>query len=339
MLNFIENKTKKIIFIIVAALLVAVLLAGIIFTCIYFCTDLKEEPRVMGYYAYPHALTNEQLDNIHMAKYTHILFGFAHANKETGLPEFRDNAEEALVHLISYRESRNLNFKLILSIGSFIPNKLLTDEGRQEYAQACLYLLNKYNLDGIDIDWEFPATKDEDYAFGMLLYEIRQAIGNDHILSFAATNIPALAARFDNKLIKKTVDFVNVMCYDFSLEKQSDLFTTTMVMLNYVAAQGYKKSQLNVGVPFYGRSSSPEYEYNHYYEIKEKAAKGELTIVEKSNYSYAYGEYGQVTFDTVNIMKKKAKFVKNGGYGGIFTWHISCDDNNDLLDAMALVRE
>lgn len=337
MILSIQNKALKIFLIICIVLLILVILAGIVLCGISYSKDKDlKDVRIMGYYIGD--LTNDELDKIKLNEYTNILYGFAYANETTGFPDLSEAKKSGLVNFLAYKQKHNLDLKFQLCIGSFDTEKLLDESYRKEYASKCKELVDTYNLDGIDIDWEYPQNDAEYYAFGQLLYEIRQAIGNSKLLSFAATTTLYQVDEYDNKLIQSVVDYVNVMTYDFSLEKQSNVITTKIILLNYFVTKGYKKSMLNIGVPFYGRSASKEYEYYGYNSLMDMVDNGELTLVEKSDYSYAYGQYGQVSFDTAKITKKKAKFVKRCNFGGIFTWHISCDRNNELLDAMLYAK-
>lgn len=58
------------------------------------------------------------------------------------------------------------------------------------FIESALQLLKRYSLDGIDLDWEFPAwppnkdIKQKD-QFVQLLKEMRYAFGNKYLLSVA----------------------------------------------------------------------------------------------------------------------------------------------------------
>lgn len=335
-----SNKSIKLI----ALLLIIVFILGMIalfsYLGIYFYKEKDINVKVMGYYTGD--LNSDQLDLINMSSYTHIFYAFAVPNMETGLPELSIEKSNALNNFMEYLTNKKLNIKVLLSIGGGGIPWPINDTNKNQmipaFVNECKNLVELYKLDGIDVDWEFPTTQSDMNNFCQLMVELRNVLGEDKLLSYAATTNLAEVSKYDNKTLSKVCDFVNVMTYDFSLEKQAPINTVKTIMLNFFVTKGYKKSQINLGIPFYGRSASSRYEYSSYQSIMNKVEEGELKIVEKANYSYAESEYGKVTFDTVNIVKKKAKFVKEAGFGGIFTWHISCDRNNELLNAMCLVK-
>lgn len=60
----------------------------------------------------------------------------------------------------------------------------------RRFVDSALQLLKKYSLDGIDLDWEFPAWPPRENAYEKsqfieLLEEMRAAFGNKYLISVA----------------------------------------------------------------------------------------------------------------------------------------------------------
>ena len=93
---------------------------------------------------------------------------------------------------------------------------------RAAFVQECVAICEQYQIDGFDIDWEYPtyAAKDGDHINGaspadwenfvLLFKEMREAMP-DKILSYAASDSGKYT---DNYGVMPYVDYINVMTYD-----------------------------------------------------------------------------------------------------------------------------
>ena len=87
-----------------------------------------------------------------------------------------------------------------------------------QFVNSAYKHIQDYNLDGIDLDWEFP-TKDNglDYSsadtenFNKLVKKLREKLGTSKIISVAANSSPKY---YDFNYIMQYVDYLNVMTYD-----------------------------------------------------------------------------------------------------------------------------
>lgn len=66
------------------------------------------------------------------------------------------------LHLLPKLREWNPEMKIVLSVGGWgadgFSDMAMTEEGRRNFAKSCLDAVEKYNLDGIDIDWEYPCN-------------------------------------------------------------------------------------------------------------------------------------------------------------------------------------
>lgn len=99
---------------------------------------------------------------------------------------------------------------------------------RLNFANSCVELINTYNFDGIDLDWEYPGyepnggTPDDKQNFTFLLQYLRAALdeleitnGQDYLLTscFGAAQERMESIEWENVI--PLVDMVNLMTYDF----------------------------------------------------------------------------------------------------------------------------
>ena len=66
------------------------------------------------------------------------------------------------LHLLPRLRAWNPEMKIVLSVGGWgadgFSHMAMTEDGRRKFARSCLDAVEKYNLDGIDIDWEYPCS-------------------------------------------------------------------------------------------------------------------------------------------------------------------------------------
>ena len=116
--------------------------------------------------------------------------------------------------------------KIVLSVGGWgadgFSDMAMTEEGRRNFAKSCLDAVEKYNLDGIDIDWEYPCSdaagigadpRDKE-NFTALLATLREYLGKDRIVSIAVGASQRCIADTQMDKVAEIVDYVQLMTYD-----------------------------------------------------------------------------------------------------------------------------
>ncbi|KYQ93197.1 speract/scavenger receptor domain-containing protein [Tieghemostelium lacteum] len=211
-------------------------------------------------------------------QYTHIHFAFANITTEFGIALDQPKEFEWFVTMSG--------FKKIISFGGWAfstdPSTTWTfvrmaKEGKPIFIQNLLEFINKYNLDGVDFDWEYPGTEDIPGAAnhaGMedgenyldFLKDLRAVLPSGKSISIAAPASYWYLKGFPIAEISKVVDYIVYMTYD--LHGQWDIgipslggylkshvnWTETLQALTMITKAGVPSNKVIMGIGLYGRS-------------------------------------------------------------------------------------
>lgn len=144
-------------------------------------------------------------------------------------------------------------------------NMAATATGRNNFIKDVMNKVRQYNVDGVDMDWEFPNTSDgTDATFTLLMKELSDSLHRDarYYLSSAIT-----AGKYSGGIrdairneIFPYVDIFNIMAYDdfnttVPYRHHSD-YTLAQTCLNYwLTTRGMPAAKAVLGLPAYGRPS------------------------------------------------------------------------------------
>ncbi len=327
---------KKAFAISMAVLLIILVILTGVFTGLYFEYEPVESYRIVGYAM--HDIVGH-FDEIHMENYTHIIYGFVDLSANETEPKIDERSENALAATAQYIKDHNLSTKLMVSLGGGGISKFTrTEESRSIVVEYMRKLIDKYDLKGIDVDWEYPmrATGGNEYSmkdpknYLALMTDFRTAFGKDIELSIALCGSITFMNDVLNAKMAKVLDFVNVMTYDMGLRDQCTFTETTASMYNAFLG-GYKKSQLNFGLPFYSRCPDQGYDYFSYDQLVEMTENGTIKPVSSKNKTYALLDGHRLSFDTHDNLMRKVRHVKERGYGGVFCWYVNYNLDGSLM--------
>ncbi|MGZ3455574.1 MAG: glycoside hydrolase family 18 protein [Polyangiales bacterium] len=215
------------------------------------------------------------------------------------------------------------------------------------------------------------AGKPEDTQnFTKLLAAMRTALGPSKLLTIAAPAGPAIIKQLEVGKIHPYLDSINIMTYDFhgAWEKQtghnSPLFASpgdpspagwnTDGAVKAYLAGGVPAGKIIVGGAFYGRGWSGVPATNHgLFQSATGASPGtiEAGILDwhdlVANYLPTYEKHVDdaagvpflydaakqifISYDDPASLGRRAKYVKDGGLGGIMIWELSSDDKAHTL--------
>ena len=177
---------------------------------------------------------------------------------------------------------------------------------RKVFIENVMDVLKKYNLSGIDYDWEHPKTKAEETAYGKLIQESAE---RGITVSIAAAGWQKFRPE-----VFQYLTHVNIMCYDYP-KKHSTLAHAIKDVEAFIS-MGCPPAKINLGVPFYGRHVDSR-ESLPYSKLKLKGSQEDLID----------GYY----FNNKTTLKAKAKLVKKMNLSGMMIWQIEQDDSDMTL--------
>ena len=247
-------------------------------------------------------------------------------------------------------KARSNNAKILLGINdgagdgkTNFKNMASSPQGRTNFIRDIMNVVRTQQLDGVDMDWEFPTTSDgTDVTFTALMKELADSLHRDgrYYLSCAITAGKYAGGIRDavrNELFP-VVDFFNIMAYDdFSTttpyRHHSDYALANLCLNYWINTRGMPASKAVLGVPAYGRPSGITQTNTvlSYRNILSQGGNPQLdsAVVSAgsfSNYTIYYN--GQYT------VKRKAKLAKDIAAGVMFweKWQ-DAPDANSLLKA------
>ncbi|GAV04780.1 hypothetical protein RvY_15006 [Ramazzottius varieornatus] len=227
------------------------------------------------YRKYPGRFTVADVDSS-LCTYIVVAFGKIENNSLTTL-EWND--EETFRKLVALRDDSRPSLKILLSIGGWtLSNQLIavskTKQSRTAFAASVVRNLRYWELDGLDVDWEYPdaALKEQYSALLLVLREAFEVEAKERSiprLALAAAVHFTSDGGYDGKVLDQTLDLVNVMSYDlhgaWDREKVGHHAPLFRGPFGQVSGQsvsavvkawehlGVSKNKLVVGLPMYGR--------------------------------------------------------------------------------------
>ncbi|CAO3630695.1 unnamed protein product [Cunninghamella blakesleeana] len=217
-------------------------------------------------------------NNIAWSKLDHIYYAFGIPDESGKISGFDQSQLQQVV-----KQAHDNQKTISLSVGGwtgskYFSNLVISDTSRTAFADTLTKLVNDYNLDGIDIDWEYPNSpngvacnannpKDTD-NYLELMKLLRKQLGDKKLITAAVAINPfndgSQEPSYDlNSAWGTTVDYLNVMVYDLAGMWNPTTFANAALKGNGQAGSvdgaikawsdaGFPKNKLVVGVPFYG---------------------------------------------------------------------------------------
>ena len=219
-------------------------------------------------------------------KITHINYAFVDVVDGLVQP-YMGNDSINLVRLHALK-AQNPALKVLVSIGGWARSKgfsdaALTAESRQRFITSAIAFLKRHQLDGLDIDWEYPGLlgdnnphRPEDKTnFTLMLKSLRSALdkegaenGRHYLLTIASAASEAYLDHTEMDIAHQYLDFINIMTYDYvggwsdTVWHHTNLYSpyangvrgrsTQRAVQEHIAA-GIPAEKLVIGVAFYGR--------------------------------------------------------------------------------------
>src|SRR6185369_17235365 len=147
-----------------------------------------------------------------------------------------DNASK-LSSLVSTGHANNV--KVLISVGgwnngddSAFRSFASTSSGRTTFTNNIINFVNQYNLDGVDIDWEYPDAGTEPANYTSLMTQLSTEMHNrGKLLTCAVVGNDSTGDRVQSTVFSK-VDSLNIMAYDAN-SYQHSTYTYATQCLDY----------------------------------------------------------------------------------------------------------
>src|SRR5688572_8600187 len=118
-------------------------------------TEIRSTPKIIAYYMGD----GSDLGRYNINQLTHIIYSFLHLNGNQ-LSFDSDTDKLALQRLVALKK-QHPQLKVMLSLGGWGGCETCSDifssaDNRKLFAQSTLAIIQQYQADGIDLDWEYP---------------------------------------------------------------------------------------------------------------------------------------------------------------------------------------
>ena len=183
------------------------------------------------------------------------------------------------------------------------------------------YILES-GYDGLDIDWEYPAENSSEWEYmTFLLADLRDELAGSGVSVSIAATVWYIVPWHD---VSDQVDFLNTMSYDLSTEDEHSpmwlLQNDANKCHNYLKMP---KSKIVLGLPFYTNRFRALWDQvgwnsvvNAYPNLSPSVNTASMTTGNGTSMH---------SFNGVNLIKDKCKWVKDNGYGGVMIWAYDTD--------------
>ena len=198
------------------------------------------------------------------------------------------NDDQNLAALVALKHEHP-SLKVLISVGGWLgsgnfSDMALTGESRRRFIESAITFITRHQLDGLDIDWEYPAQAgagnrfrpEDKHNYTLLFKELRKRFDKEekrlHRHLFLTTATGATSTFLEHTEmgdVQRYVDTVNLMAYDYyeptddsTTGNHAPLFTDPSDPKNISADKsvheyeqaGVPAGKIVLGVPFYGHS-------------------------------------------------------------------------------------
>jgi GH18 family chitinase len=212
--------------------------------------------RIVGY------VTDWEVDvnHIQFDKLTHINYAFLIPNRDGTFAPLANAGK--LKEVVAQAHAQGVN--VLISVGGWgwddeFETLAADSQTRAAFVGELAQFVQDYDLDGADIDWEYPGPEpDSAQNFVALMQALEQALKPQGKLLTAAVIASGSTGQGVSTEALTTMDFVNIMAYDGPGTQHASLAYAEDA-LAYWSGRGLPPEKLVLGVPFYSRPGEVPY--------------------------------------------------------------------------------
>lgn len=314
------------------------------------------------------------IEQYELDKLTHLIFCFSRLQGNAIVLK-NNKDEEKLKRFIALKE-KYPRLKVLVSFGGWggcetCSDVFASDSGRKEFAISVKDLLQKYNADGIDIDWESPviggyknhkSSKDDKANFTELIKELRKTLPPKSEICFDANSFKEFIDKsIDWNEVMPLVDFVNLMTYGLPSDERgytgyhSALYSSSFQnesvdkAILTLDSLGVPMNKIIIGAAFYsvvyenvdslnnGLGRAGKFKaYVNYNKLLDNYTVNEdyeyhWDSISKAPFLYNKQQKIFVTFDDKKSVSLKTKYAIDKNLGGIMFWQLKGDTYREGL--------
>ncbi|KAA6431449.1 glycoside hydrolase family 18 protein [Dyadobacter flavalbus] len=262
------------------------------FCCFHFTDTFAQKKKkyvVNAYVGGFRGLVNTE--EIDADKLTHINYAFV--NVQDSLAVLTNLATDSTnFRKLNELKLKNPDLQILISIGGWawsenFSDAVLTPTSRLLFAKSSVDIIRQYNLDGVDIDWEYPAMRGEEgnvfrpedkQNFTLMFKALREELnmlekekGRKFLLTAAVGGSKSFIDNTEMGLLQPYMDYIFIMTYDYGGKNgtvghhtnlygygnSSDVSSADQSVKNFIAA-GVPASKIGLGAAFYGKGWEAE---------------------------------------------------------------------------------
>jgi chitinase len=240
---------------------------------------------------------------------------------------------------------------------------------RAAFIMNVMSVIEEYDFDGVDIDWEYPSSASDESKLTKLVTEMRAAMGTTLSISIAGPNNDGIAQYFDVPSLLPMLDWFTIQTYDYSDPKTSatsyhdaPLYSignkgSVDDSVQYYLKHGATSAKLLIGLPFYGKQYDGADALNQHLTNHKGMSTVEYsavvpligagwTVHREIDQAVPYllrtdSTPGVVVYDDPMSIQAKCSYVACAGLGGAILWSIGQDvigSSQPLMEAAKTCR-
>lgn len=285
----------------------------------------KGKFKVIGYF-----VPNMKVEEIPFQYLTHINYSFAIPAKTGDTIEHIKNDASLKSLVLKGKETKT---KIFISVGGWgigdgggddtrFHKMAETPEGRARFVESLMKFVLKYNLDGVDLDWEYPDPDDPSADhFLALVKSLAQKLHAQKkeltaaVISYGNQGNGVKAETFEY------FDWINLMAYDDDYGpdyiKAHSPYSLAVKSLNYwITERGLPRNKAVLGLPFYAKKGMGNYGPPYKVLLKEGASPTD---------DYHMGSF----YNGMLTIEAKTKLALKEKCAGVMVWEISHDTRDE----------
>ena len=247
---------------------------------------------------------------------THINFAFLIPNPDGSFQPFlADWKVEEVIRL-----AHENGVKVLISVGGWGWDEqfetVAADPAlRSLFVQNLISVVENYQFDGVDMDWEYPDAGPSALNFLALMQEVRAALPEGKLLTAAVAAVGEHGMGVPVESFE-LMDFINLMVYDGGGEMHASM-QYAQDSIDFWQGRGLPPEKTVLGVPFYARPTETAY----WRLVKDFPEAAQLDV---------FDYYGTtINYNGIPTIQAKTRLALERA-SGIMFWRLENDAQGDL---------